>query len=143
MQECNHRLHLDDCSPDLRPDSDPNNTSQPTTTARDSPSSTTPRGHPTTSPPPDEASPMQTPEDKEQGYMKITQITYKNETRGSLPPLLPQTKGRIKKPCNEEDRPPSTSGNESTTSSIDDQRWQQIFKQDQEYSQQLERNLEH
>ena len=50
---------------------------------------------PTTSPPPDEASPTQTPEDIEQGYMKITQITYENETRGSLPPLLPQTKGRI------------------------------------------------
>ena len=85
MQECNHRLHLDDCSPDLRPDSDPNNTSQPTTTARDSPPSTTPRGHPTTSPPPDEESPTQTPADIEQGFMKITQVTYENETRGFFP----------------------------------------------------------
>ena len=71
-------LHLDNCNPGLRPESDPNDTSQLTTTARDNPPSPMPGGHPATTPPQEQESQTQTLADIEQGIMTIKDCEQTN-----------------------------------------------------------------
>ena len=121
-EECGE-LHLDHCYSSQRPEFDPHDTSQSTTTPRDSPSLPMPDRHSTTPPLLEHEPQTQDLTDIEQGIMTIndyqqtktsttkeprTQVTYENEKSGSLTPLPPLTEGEASKTSSEEDQPPDT-----------------------------------